>query len=176
MKEILLTKTCCHIFSNKKKRSFPSFCILRLISRSLLRSSKKKKKGRALDDFRPLLNSEKIVLGVLCFWCLSSVDSTAAVWSGLDFPAYQCNIMMIGCFLPWGILLERLFYPNTSYASKGRFARVCVSVYFNKPLVPLICIDDRWHKIEYEARSVLFVWNVGGLATKMHVLFLSRRG
>lgn len=39
---------------------------------------------------------------------------------------------------------------NTSFATKGRFARVCVEINFDKPLVPKICVDGDWKKVEYE--------------------------
>lgn len=33
---------------------------------------------------------------------------------------------------------------------RGRFARVCVEVDLKKTLVPKICLDEIWQKVEYE--------------------------
>ena len=40
--------------------------------------------------------------------------------------------------------------PNTRYAKKGRYARVCGEVDFSKPLVPKIQFEGRWQSVEYE--------------------------
>ncbi|KAE8705252.1 hypothetical protein F3Y22_tig00110429pilonHSYRG00369 [Hibiscus syriacus] len=45
--------------------------------------------------------------------------------------------------------------PNTSYASKGRFARVCVEIDFGKAVVPKIEVDGRWYSVEYEGLPMI---------------------
>lgn len=44
---------------------------------------------------------------------------------------------------------------NTSLATKGRFARVCVEVDLTKPLVAQFWRDGCWHAVEYEGFHVI---------------------
>lgn len=45
--------------------------------------------------------------------------------------------------------------PNTSYATRGKFARVCVEIDLNKPLVPKIYVGGNWQTIEYEGLNLI---------------------
>ncbi|OMO81305.1 reverse transcriptase [Corchorus capsularis] len=44
---------------------------------------------------------------------------------------------------------------NTHFASRGKFARVCVEVDLTKPLVPKVYVDDRWTRVEYEGLPLI---------------------
>ncbi|XP_039015574.1 uncharacterized protein LOC120145953 [Hibiscus syriacus] len=74
----------------------------------------------------------------------TTIDSTA-VW--VRFPElpihYYSERMLFAMDNTIGRALK--VDPNTSYASKGRFARACVEVDFGKSLVPKIEVDNRWY-------------------------------
>lgn len=40
---------------------------------------------------------------------------------------------------------------NTAFATRGRFARVCVEVDLTKALVGQFWLNNRWHCVEYES-------------------------
>ncbi|XP_057441890.1 uncharacterized protein LOC130733681 [Lotus japonicus] len=44
---------------------------------------------------------------------------------------------------------------NTLRADRGRFARICVELDLDKPVVGKICLEDYWYKIEYEGLHVI---------------------
>lgn len=44
---------------------------------------------------------------------------------------------------------------HTLRIERGRFARVCVEIDLNQPVVGKICVNDTWYKIEYEGLHVL---------------------
>lgn len=44
---------------------------------------------------------------------------------------------------------------NTLKAERGRFARICVELNLDKPVVGRICLEDYWYKIEYEGLHVI---------------------
>ncbi|XP_020231527.1 uncharacterized protein LOC109812068 [Cajanus cajan] len=44
---------------------------------------------------------------------------------------------------------------NTLNMNRGRFARVCVEIDLNSPVVGKFCLNDRWHKVEYEGLHLL---------------------
>ncbi|XP_057417008.1 uncharacterized protein LOC130711420 [Lotus japonicus] len=44
---------------------------------------------------------------------------------------------------------------NTLKAERGRFARICVEVDLDKPVVGKVCLENYWYKIEYEGLHVL---------------------
>lgn len=44
---------------------------------------------------------------------------------------------------------------NTTFATRGRFARVCVEVDLTKPLVAQFWLDKCWHSIEYDGFHVI---------------------
>ncbi|PPR86318.1 hypothetical protein GOBAR_AA34375 [Gossypium barbadense] len=39
---------------------------------------------------------------------------------------------------------------NTTYTTRGKFARICIEIYLSKPLIPLIRIGNFIHNIKYE--------------------------
>lgn len=80
---------------------------------------------------------------------IASIDSTA-VW--VQFPGLPIRYYNDRMLLSMGNTLGRALKvdQNTRFASKGRFARVCVEENLNKPLGPKICIDEVWQPVEYE--------------------------
>ncbi|OMP01262.1 hypothetical protein CCACVL1_03127 [Corchorus capsularis] len=49
---------------------------------------------------------------------------------------------------------------TTHFASRGKFARVCVEIDLNKKLVPKVMVDDQWTRVEYEGLP-LFCFHCG---------------
>lgn len=54
---------------------------------------------------------------------------------------------------------------NTHLTSRGKFARVCVEIDLNKPIVPKLFVDDRWINVEYEGLP-LFCFHCGIIGHK----------
>lgn len=72
----------------------------------------------------------------------ASIDSNA-VW--VRFPGLSVRYYDDRVLLAMGTSLGRALKvdQNTRYASRGRFAQVCVEVDLNQPLVPKVCLDDK---------------------------------
>lgn len=44
---------------------------------------------------------------------------------------------------------------NTLKVSRGKFARVCVEIDLNKPVVGRVCVEGKWFYIEYEGLHII---------------------
>lgn len=44
---------------------------------------------------------------------------------------------------------------NTRNVERGRFAKICVEVDLDKPVVGKICTKDHWYNIEYEGLRII---------------------
>ncbi|OMP01255.1 reverse transcriptase [Corchorus capsularis] len=84
----------------------------------------------------------------------ATIDSTM-VWvrfPGLPMEYYHPRLLMaLGNTVGKAVSA----YINTRHASRGRFARVCVEVNFNDPLVPKVFFEDRWLSVEYEGLPMI---------------------
>jgi len=49
---------------------------------------------------------------------------------------------------------------NTRNVERGRFAKICVEVDLDKPVVGKICTKDHWYNIEYEGLRI--IWGIYG--------------
>ncbi|OIW03211.1 hypothetical protein TanjilG_21843 [Lupinus angustifolius] len=88
-------------------------------------------------------------------------DSTTAsvsktlVWvrlTGLNMLYYDKNFL-----IPIASAIGRPFKIdlNTLSFARGRFARICVEIDLNQPVVGKVCVQGNWHKVEYEGLHVI---------------------
>ncbi|XVF06930.1 hypothetical protein REPUB_Repub06bG0093500 [Reevesia pubescens] len=84
----------------------------------------------------------------------ATIDSVAA-WirfPGMPLEYYDNTILRrLGDEIGRSVRIDR----TTSNMSRGKFARMCVELDLNKPLVSKIFIGGRWQKIEYEGLKML---------------------
>ncbi|XVE99570.1 hypothetical protein REPUB_Repub03eG0210600 [Reevesia pubescens] len=84
----------------------------------------------------------------------ATIDSVAA-WirfPGMPLKYYDNTILRcLGDEIGRSVRIDR----TTSNMSRGKFARICVELDLNKPLVSKIFIGGRWQKIEYEGLKML---------------------
>lgn len=93
-------------------------------------------------------------LTVQC-WSPAFVSLTATiehtmVWirsPGLNLFYYDESILM-ALAAAVGTLIK--VDANTLDVRQGKFARVCVEINLNKPVVGKVCLRDHWYKVEYE--------------------------
>lgn len=44
---------------------------------------------------------------------------------------------------------------NTLKVERGRFARICVEIDLNQPVVGKVCLNDHWYKVSYEGLHII---------------------
>ncbi|XP_057440923.1 uncharacterized protein LOC130732924 [Lotus japonicus] len=89
------------------------------------------------------------------FVAADSKINTTAVWvriPGLGLQFYHRKILMT---LAKGLGKPIKVDMNTVDMQKGRFARVCVEIDLNQPVVGMLRLRGTWYKIEYEGLHLL---------------------
>ncbi|XP_057426142.1 uncharacterized protein LOC130719538 [Lotus japonicus] len=89
------------------------------------------------------------------FVAADSRINTTAVWiriPGLGLQLYHRRILMT---IAKGVGKPLKVDMNTVNMSKGRFARVCVEIDLDQPVVGMLRLRGTWYKIEYEGLHLL---------------------
>nr|WMB96790.1 reverse transcriptase [Solanum melongena]WMB97012.1 reverse transcriptase [Solanum aethiopicum] len=89
---------------------------------------------------------------------ISAIDRYYRLYSGVDpIPGLTYQVLyqsyVNGYGEPCGKAIK--VDHNTRFAATGRYARVCVEVDLNKPLVPRIHVDGQWQSVEYEGLPMI---------------------
>ncbi|KAL6527507.1 hypothetical protein OROGR_016597 [Orobanche gracilis] len=93
-------------------------------------------------------------------WSLDFDSTTASVkkamvWirlSGLNMFYYDKTFLLpIASAIGRPVKID----PNTMAYARGRFARICVEINLDQPVIGKVCVQGHWHKVEYEGLHVI---------------------
>ncbi|XP_057442695.1 uncharacterized protein LOC130734343 [Lotus japonicus] len=123
----------------------------------LIKFDKKEDKERAISGAPWLIYDHYLAVKPWTpdFVAANSKISTTVVWiriPGLGFQYYGKNIlMMLASAVGTPIKVDM----NTTDMQRGKYARICVEIDLNKPVLGVIGLEGTWYNVEYEGLHLL---------------------
>ncbi|XP_057443792.1 uncharacterized protein LOC130735941 [Lotus japonicus] len=125
----------------------------------LVNFDKKEDKGRVTSEAPWLIYDHYLAVKPWTpdFVAANSTINTIVVWiriPGLGFQFYGKNILMT---LASAVGTPIKVDLNTTYMHRGKFARICVEIDLNKPVLGVVGLEGTWYNVEYEGLHSLFL-------------------